>query len=239
MSYRIFRPSYVIEELGELGLIPDGGITNIGGVFGSTFTVGGKPLLFADGTSTGPGGGGIVLQTTYDNAQTGVLVLSSGKNFVLQAGNGGGLTVNAGTGNVSITGDLNVSGLVNGINLLTLSAHLDALVTPAKHSAEQISADTAGLTNVSGSNVQQVIESIDSRLSAVGAGNAQGFEYVQILPAIVWTITHSSNTRRVQVTVWDETDNMTFADTVSIVDPNTVRIVFNTPAAGRAILMLF
>lgn len=49
----VFKPTVVIEELGELGVLPDGGILNAGGVKGPNFTVGGVNVLLNDGSLTG------------------------------------------------------------------------------------------------------------------------------------------------------------------------------------------
>jgi len=109
---RILKPVYLIDELGELGRLPDGSIVNIGGVEGPSFTVGGRGLLFDDGSSTSPGGvDGFTLQVAYDNATSpAAIVLDTGKDFVLEAVNGRKLTFNADTGNVVIEGDLSVLG---------------------------------------------------------------------------------------------------------------------------------
>lgn len=57
MTEKIFKPVIVIEELGELGQVPDGALINIGGVVGPNFTVGGKSVVLSDGTLSGNGGG--------------------------------------------------------------------------------------------------------------------------------------------------------------------------------------
>jgi hypothetical protein len=226
---RIFRPAYVIDELGELGRTPDGAISNIGGTDSPTFTVGGFPVV----VDTGVGPSNANLQSVYDLSVTGNTNLSTGKNWSINALNGNKLIVDAATGNVTI------NGLINGVNLGLLNAHVDGAVTPAKHTASQVSADTSTMVNIVGASVQQALESIDGQLGVLAVGNAAGYEYIKAIPATVWTIVHSNNTKRVQVQIWDESDNMVFADTVSIVDSNTVRVVFSTAQAGRAILMLF
>lgn len=66
-----------------------------------------------------------------------------------------------------------------------------------------------------------------------------GFEWVQAVADDVWSIAHLKNTKRVQVTIWDNNDEMIFSDTVKIIDGNNVQISFNTALSGRAILMLF
>lgn len=50
----IHKPSIVIEELGELGILPDGGIINAGGVAGSSFTVGGREVVVQGAGGSGP-----------------------------------------------------------------------------------------------------------------------------------------------------------------------------------------
>lgn len=72
MTQKIFKPVIVIEELGELGLAPDGGVINIGGVIGPNFTVGGKSVVLSDGTISGDGAGGISVPTpiyAYEHIQ--------------------------------------------------------------------------------------------------------------------------------------------------------------------------
>lgn len=108
-----FKLLYLDQGAGEPGLLPDYGITNMGGVAGSTFTVGGKALLFADGTSTGGGGTGsntLSLQATYDFSVPATIELTTGKHFTLEALNNRVFQFNADTGKVTITGDLEVLG---------------------------------------------------------------------------------------------------------------------------------
>jgi hypothetical protein len=129
---RIHKPVIHIEELGEQGRLPDGGLINAGGVEGPNFTVGGKAIILADGTAS----------------------------------------------------------------------------------------DGSGPVIVVGSSVI-------------------GFEWIQSVPSEVWTIPHGKNSKKIQVTIWDEVDEQVYSDTVKIVDLNTVLITFNTPISGRAILMIF
>ncbi len=77
----IHKPVIYIEELGEQGRLPDGGVINAGGIEGPHFTVDGKALIFADGTATdgsGPviitGGGGADV-TGYEHVQASAAVL--------------------------------------------------------------------------------------------------------------------------------------------------------------------
>lgn len=112
MTTRILKPVYLIDELGELGRLPDGAIVNIGGVEGPSFTVAGRGLLFDDGSSTSPGGvGGFTLQVAYTNSTAPATInLTAGKNFVLNSANNKKLIFNADTGSVVIEGDLAVLG---------------------------------------------------------------------------------------------------------------------------------
>ncbi len=70
-------------------------------------------------------------------------------------------------------------------------------------------------------------------------GNVQGIEHIQAIDSDTWTISHAKNTKKIQITIWDTTDEQVFADSVKILDVNTVEIKFNTPISGRAILMVF
>lgn len=128
----IFKPAIVIEELGELARLPDGGVINAGGVEGPNFSIGGKAVILADGTAS-DGSGPII---------------------------------------------------------------------------------TVGSTVI-------------------------GYEHVQSSASQNWVIVHNKNSKRIQVTIWDPTDEMVLADYVQIVDLNTVHVHFNTSITGRAILLIF
>lgn len=317
MSTPIFSPTYLIEALGEIGKLPDGAIINAGGVSGTTFTVGGRGLLFTDGTSS-DGTAGINLDIDFQSAYTNsigeaFIQTAASKDIVFNSVNNKQFRFDSDTGTVSITGDLtvlgtvtaiinteanverlqihqtdggltpfimepimgvtptvnvvdiktvyggasvftispggvtyiqslNTGGPINGVNLGALQAQVNAhenlSSTATKHTAVQIAADTTGLISVSGTNVQEVIESIDSALSTA-IGQVRAYEHVQTVTAPVWQIVHAMNTKRIQVSIWDSTDELIFADTVKITDNNTVQIVFNEAITGRAILMLF
>lgn len=234
----IFKPTYLVAELGELARLPDGAITNIGGVEGPTFTVGGVPVVLAGDPSSGTQN----LQQTYDFSPPGNIILDSTKGFGLEATGGNAFFMNGVTGEVTIDGNLFVN-TINGIDFVsfytTFSNHLNSSTSPAKHTAEQISADDTNFVNVAGTNVQQVLESIDATLSTFAVGGVTGFEYIRTVPGTVWSIVHGGNSRRVQVTVWDSTDTAILCDAIVIIDANTISVVFASPQTGRAILMLF
>lgn len=115
MSNDALNLIYLIENLGEYGRVPSGAIVNIGGVAGPGFTVGGKSLMFADGTSTDGSGAG-ALKTDFQNVyinSTGAeakIDFISGKDFVLEAVNNKQFRFDADTGDVTITGNLTVYG---------------------------------------------------------------------------------------------------------------------------------
>jgi hypothetical protein len=107
MSYKVL---YYNTQTGEWGRLPDNSLINAGGVEGPYFTVGGRALMFADGTSTSPTGGGVTLQSVYENSPSGNLDLVTGKHLSFTAGNNSYFAVNADTGKVTISGDLEVLG---------------------------------------------------------------------------------------------------------------------------------
>jgi hypothetical protein len=238
---RAYRPVYLDEVLGELGRLPNGAIINIGGTDSPTFTVGGRPLLFADGSSTAPDTGtGTTLQAAYSNSFNPAQInTTAGKNLIFNSNNDKKFTFNANTGAVTIEGGLEVVGLFNGVPVENLIDHLNSLTAPPKHTAAQVSFDDTGLVNVSGGTVQAALESIDSQLTSFNAANVVGFEYVQVAPSTTWVIVHAGGSRKVQATIWDETDSALLPDTIKITDDNTVTVTFSSPQAGKAILMLF
>ena len=118
---------------GLLHRIEDGAITNIGGTSHHSFTVGGRGLLFDDGTSTSNSGNlTLDLQTVYNNSFTdpallaAVIRLTTGKDFAIvdDTDNSVLFRVDAETGKVTITGDLEVKGQ---------SSTIESTVTDADH----------------------------------------------------------------------------------------------------------
>ena len=57
----IYKPVVHLDELGEQGRLPPGGIINAGGVEGPDFRVGGKAVILADGTASDGSGPVIVV----------------------------------------------------------------------------------------------------------------------------------------------------------------------------------
>jgi hypothetical protein len=132
----VVKPIYVNLLDGRQYRTPDGAITNIGGTDQSTFTVGGRGLLFDDGSSTGGGTGNssFSLQVAYNNSTSpsgaAPINMTPGKNLVI--GNVSGTTtyfsINATTGDVTIPGNLLVQGqtyqvdsVIQNLDLLVIS----------------------------------------------------------------------------------------------------------------------
>lgn len=232
-----FKPIYLVAALGEYAVMPDGAIINVGGVSGPTFTVGGKPLLFADGTPTdglSTGGLTIDLQKVYNNSfNTGLIELVAGKDFVLKSTSGNEFRFDATSGDITIGGD--VVGFDLSSILQQTQLHLDQTTPGIRHPASHISVDRTQLNALAGNTVQEVLESVETLVSS----GVRGFEHVQTTPATTWTVSHGQNTRRVQISIWDDNDELLFSDEVKITDANTVSVEFNSPVTGRAVLMLF
>jgi len=119
MTAPVFKLLYLNQGTGEHGRLPADGIVEIGGVAGNTFTVGGIPVMLADGSSSAGGGGlnlQLSLQNVYDYSTNGTINLTSGKNFTIESLNNKIFQVDAATGRVTISGDLTVlgSGIIEG-----------------------------------------------------------------------------------------------------------------------------
>ena len=128
----IYSPLYLDTSTGFPTEIPSGSVLDIGGVVGPYFTVGGKELLFADGSTTG---GALVaslnLQSTYENSslagEPAVISLESGRDFVIDAPDVPGVSfkIDSTTGAVVIAGDLIVGGTQTIVNsIINESSHI-------------------------------------------------------------------------------------------------------------------
>jgi hypothetical protein len=107
----------VLELDGVFGRMLNGSIINAGGTSHDTWTVDGRGLLFDDGTSTAPGGSsGLSLQRIYDLTTAvggeAVIKMTLGKDFVIKDDTDDSVffKVDAETGKVTITGDLEILG---------------------------------------------------------------------------------------------------------------------------------
>lgn len=229
---------------GILEQLQNGAIINAGGTSHSTFTVGGRGLLFDDGSSTSPGSGTILnsLQGAYDGGATGEILLATNKPFVIQ-GDAARLEVDISTirlfGNVftqslTVAGNITISGLINGVNVSELDQQvLDHFAgSPAlRHSALDVSISPQIPNMPSATNVQEALVALST--------SAQGYEYVKSTPSTVWTIQHNKNSRRAQVSIWDNTGNLIIPNAVSIIDANQISVSFTQPQGGTAIIFLF
>lgn len=117
----------VLDSDGIYSQLQNGAIINVGGTANSTFTVAGRGLLFDDGTSSATNNGQgstLTLQKVYDNTPanngTAGIFLTLGKDFVISdiANDGHFFRVDALTGKVTITGDLEVQGSSSTINTI-------------------------------------------------------------------------------------------------------------------------
>ena len=247
MSIITYKP-IALDSDGVLGQIPDGSIINIGGTSSTTFTVGGKGLLFDDGSSTAPGSAvGTTLQSAYQNSTlvngNATIALTPGKGFAIT---NVGSTINyliadSNTGNISLSSNLTVGGLINGINIVTLNTdfgyHLSGL-TGFRHTADEIDLLTPITQYPSATNVQEVLQDISTGPTS-GLSLTYGLNHIQSVANTVWNITHNANTTRVSVTVYDSANSQIIPDSVDIIDVNNIQITFNSAISGNALLILF
>lgn len=315
----VFKPIYLGTD-GILAQLADGSIINIGGVIGPTFTVGGRGLLFDDGTSTG-GNGGITLQSVYDASfdsnGDAKIKLITGRDLVIADDTDDGIffKIDSETGKVTITGDLeilgnavqidtivqdsdhwlispkagtttalkiepdvgvtpvvdlitvrrlfgqpsvfridsngnliatqnadvggdlNVGGLINGIDLVQLKDDLEDHFngTNHRHLATQVDIDEIE-TLPGATNVQEALEQLDTKVTT---GGVSGYEHVQSVAATTWVVSHNKNTRRVIPAIYDDDYQLMIPDTVKLLDTNTAVIIFSSAITGRAMLSFF
>lgn len=204
----------------------------------SNFTINGKGVLFDDGSSSSGAGGvsSLNLQNVYNNQSINPVILNTGQNLVINSHDQlHSFTINATTGDVTITG------LLNGIDFnglaLNVSTHTTFSASP-KHMASEIGI-TPITINPTATNVQEVLDQLHNEIVTVSGNAGNGLEYVQTLPALIWVIPHNKNTKKIQWTLWDELDEWVMPDKVKLVDNNTMHVYFGSPQAGRMVLMTF
>ncbi len=223
-----------------------GDITNIGGTISNLFTVGGKGLLFSDGTTTDGSVGVSIASPSFQQIYTNSIANNGSAKIILQPGKD--FTISNSTSdlfNLNSNGDLTLSGLINGINISTindlLSTHLDNSVSPSKHSASQISVTPISLAP-NATNVQETLDALNAIAGGdipVPEGVSYGFEHLQLIPTSTWTITHNKNTKRIQWSLYNDLDEWILPNGFKIIDENTVEFSLGINMMGKAILILF
>lgn len=149
----VFKP-IILDSDGVFGQLADGSIVNIGGTSNATFTVGGRGLLFDDGSSTGGPGAGVTLQSVYDATPavlgSAAITLAAGKDFAIFDNDNSSIffKINADTGKVTISGDLEVIGASTIIETtVTTSDHW--LISPKLASTSPLRIEpVAGVTPI-------------------------------------------------------------------------------------------
>lgn len=135
------HPPLVLSTDGVIRELANGEIINSAGTSQAYWTVGGKGLLFDDGTSTSPCAdgstlSGLDLQTAYNNSAntggTAKIKLQTGKDFSIYDDTDDGLffRIDSETGKVTISGDLEVRGSSTTINTIVQDAD-HWLISPA------------------------------------------------------------------------------------------------------------
>ena len=138
--------------------------------------------------------------------------------------------------------NLTVQGYINGVNLPYLNSNFIRHVVGAdlRHLADQI--DIQPIAGLAATNVQQALEEIKSSIGSGGGGSTgavNGYEHVQSVDSQTWIVTHSGNTFRIQVTVYDTDWEMIIPNSVKVIDNNTAIIAFAAPISGRAMVLMF
>jgi hypothetical protein len=135
---------------------------------------------------------------------------------------------------------LQVATTINGVDIsadhaaLTLHLASDSLV---KHTAEQVSVQ-GPFTHISGANVQEALESIDSAIGSAGA-TIRTYAYFEASGAVTWAINHGQNSINAQVTIYDHSGFQVWPDGVEIIDADNLTVHFTSSQAGRAVIFLF
>lgn len=237
-----------IRKLSHIPLLPDGSILNIGGTSLSTFTVGGKGLLFDDGTSTSGSGSinlSLTLQNIYDSTATesgaAVLKLATDKNLTVTNSDGSVpyFSINANTGEVSIPEELKVGTTSFSEFYNDFSNHISGEGF-FNHFASNVLIFPIEALTPGTDNVQQALEQLSNRIVEQSANKSltAGYEHTQNTAAQTWVINHNSDTMRAHVTIYDENWEQIIPEKIKITDRNTITVTLNEPMAGKAMVYL-
>ena len=239
-----------IRKLAHLPLLPDGSILNIGGTSLSTFTVGGKGLLFDDGTSTSGDGGAnfsaLTLQKVYDNTApdnngSATLKLSVDKNLTITNADGSEplFSINSSTGEISVPLNFKIGEIPFLEFYQEFSQHISG-DGQLNHFAANVLIFPIENLIPGTDNVQSALEQLSDKLVQQSSNKSltAGYEHTQNVASQTWTISHNSDTMRAHVTLYDENWEQIIPEKIKITDRNTITVTLNEPMAGKAMVYL-
>ena len=147
----------IVDDDGIFAQLKNGDNLNLGGTTWNSFTVGGRGLLFDDGSSTFPGCSqsildSLSLQHAYDNSNPATIQLLPGKNLVIRSLLEDALVVDGEFGTVTADG-VNIKGLSNRVQ-----AHIDG--TGERHPAHDIPIEPL-LFLPDATNVQEALRDLE------------------------------------------------------------------------------
>lgn len=146
------------------------------------------------------------------------------------------------SGNVIISQNITLGGLLNGVDVVQLrddlTHHLSA-DAGYRHTAANV--DIAPIGTLPGAtNVQEALEQINFKADTGGAGgSARGYEHIQSSAGLLWTVQHNLISMRCQVTVYDDSFEQIIPERVQLIDANTLIVSFTSAISGRAMVLAF
>ena len=145
----VYVPLFV-DTTGQYGRIPSSALLDISGIYSSNFTVGGKPIMFADGTAS-DGSSQLDFQAVYFHSRSvngaARISLHPGKDFAICDAEGNSyIEVDAETGKITIHGEMAVVSAIakfegayqefNHLNVLSTDGSRTALLIEPKPGVE-------------------------------------------------------------------------------------------------------
>lgn len=176
----VYVPLFV-DTTGQYGRIPSSALLDISGIYSPNFTVGGKPIMFADGTAS-DGSSQLDFQSVYFHSKTvdgaARISLQPGKDFAICDAEGNSyIEVDAATGKITIHGEMAVvSAIAKFEGAYQEFNHLNVLSTDGSRTALLIEPK---------SGVEFLINPVQIKTSATGpidfSINPQGQTYIREL----------------------------------------------------------
>ena len=176
----VYVPLFV-DTTGQYGRIPSSALLDISGIYSPNFTVGGKPIMFADGTAS-DGSSQLDFQSVYFHSKVvdgaARISLQPGKDFAICDAEGNSyIEVDAATGKITIHGEMAVvSAIAKFEGAYQEFNHLNVLSTDGSRTALLIEPK---------SGVEFLINPVQIKTSATGpidfSINPQGQTYIREL----------------------------------------------------------
>jgi hypothetical protein len=159
----------------------------------------------------------------------------TGGDVVIAAGGVNLAQINADANHVGIAGDTGSTDVSLGSDITIAGGTLTTTTESAGTVTIDVAADTSDLGDVTAAPTEsgQVMVSTGTSYTP----DHISYVHTQSTSGTTWTVSHSLNQKFVNVTVYDNNDDVVIPQSITATDANTTTVTFNTALTGTVVVM--